>query len=205
MNVTVFIRYQKRWRTPPLCFPASRETIHEILTSRYGLVEFDLGQVTPSLYLADVSRLSTPTAGKDLDPACLSREERAQFDAVIDYIEECRRTLRALLGKRVRAVIDRPVGTRHPKRPETVYPINYGYLEDVLSADGEGADVYVLGSSVPLAVAEGTVIAVVHREDDIEDKLVISVDPTARYTAKEIEDAIFFQEKAYCHSVEVQP
>lgn len=40
-------------------------------------------------------------------------------------------------------VIDRPKGSRHPKRPEAIYPVDYGYLKGTTAADGEGIDVWV--------------------------------------------------------------
>lgn len=43
-------------------------------------------------------------------------------------------------------VIDRPKGTRHPRYPELVYPLDYGYLEGTTSGDGGGIDVW-LGAS----------------------------------------------------------
>ena len=42
-------------------------------------------------------------------------------------------------------VIDRPRGSRHPRHPDIVYPLDYGYLADTESGDGEGIDVW-LGS-----------------------------------------------------------
>ena len=41
--------------------------------------------------------------------------------------------------------IDRPKGSRHPRFPEYVYPLDYGYLEGTSSMDGEGIDLW-LGS-----------------------------------------------------------
>lgn len=38
--------------------------------------------------------------------------------------------------------IDRPKGTAHPEFPEMIYPLDYGYLENTFSADGEGIDVW---------------------------------------------------------------
>jgi inorganic pyrophosphatase len=43
-------------------------------------------------------------------------------------------------------VIDRPKGSRHPRYPEKVYPLDYGYLEGTTSGDGNGIDVW-LGTS----------------------------------------------------------
>ncbi len=40
-------------------------------------------------------------------------------------------------------VIDRPKGTRHPRCPEIIYPLDYGYLEGTTAGDGGGIDVWV--------------------------------------------------------------
>lgn len=40
-------------------------------------------------------------------------------------------------------VIDRPKGTAHPKFPNFIYKVDYGYLKDTASMDGGGIDVWV--------------------------------------------------------------
>ncbi len=40
-------------------------------------------------------------------------------------------------------VIDRPKGTSHPKYPNFIYRVDYGYLKDTTSMDGAGIDVWV--------------------------------------------------------------
>ena len=40
-------------------------------------------------------------------------------------------------------VIDRPKGTAHPKYPDVIYRVDYGYLKDTASMDGAGNDVWV--------------------------------------------------------------
>lgn len=50
-----------------------------------------------------------------------------------------------IIGKTVEVTMDRPIGARHPKHPEVVYPINYGYIAGLMGGDGEEQDVYVLG------------------------------------------------------------
>ncbi|WP_336624508.1 inorganic pyrophosphatase [Hungatella effluvii] len=40
-------------------------------------------------------------------------------------------------------VIDRPKGTAHPRFPDFVYRVDYGYLENTSSMDGGGIDVWV--------------------------------------------------------------
>ena len=40
-------------------------------------------------------------------------------------------------------VIDRPKGSAHPKFPDFIYRVDYGYLKDTTSMDGAGIDVWV--------------------------------------------------------------
>ncbi|AXU16760.1 hypothetical protein CRV15_27105 [Streptomyces clavuligerus] len=41
-----------------------------------------------------------------------------------------------------RLVVDRPRDSRHPRVPQAVYPVDYGYLDGTTSGDGEGVDVF---------------------------------------------------------------
>lgn len=47
------------------------------------------------------------------------------------------------VGRHVEIVIDRPKGTSHPQYPDSIYPVDYGYLRDTASMDGSGIDVWV--------------------------------------------------------------
>ena len=76
------------------------------------------------------------------------------------------------LGKIVKVVMDRPLGSKHPKHGY-VYPVNYGYIPDTKSGDGEELDAYVLGVNEPLQEFEGQVIAIIHRTNDNDDKLIV--------------------------------
>ena len=40
-------------------------------------------------------------------------------------------------------MIDRPKGSAHPKFPNLVYQVDYGYLKNTTSMDGAGIDVWV--------------------------------------------------------------
>lgn len=40
-------------------------------------------------------------------------------------------------------IIERPKGTAHPKYPDFIYKVDYGYLKDTSSMDGAGIDVWV--------------------------------------------------------------
>jgi inorganic pyrophosphatase len=104
------------------------------------------------------------------------------------------------LGKKVKVIIDRPLGLSHPKYPNTVYSINYGYIPDTVSpADNEEIDVYILGEDKPLKTFEGKVLAVVDRGEDSEIKLVVT-DGTD-YPIEEIEKQINFVEKFHLHKI----
>jgi inorganic pyrophosphatase len=77
-----------------------------------------------------------------------------------------------LLGKEVEVTVDRPIGTTHPKHG-FVYEANYGYIAGVKAPDGEELDAYFLGTDRPLEKAKGTCIAIAHRKDDDDDKLIV--------------------------------
>jgi len=101
-----------------------------------------------------------------------------------------------MIGKTVRGKVDRPIGSAHPVHPDTIYPLNYGYVENVFAGDGEEQDVYIVGTQEPLKEFEGTVIAIYHRINDDEDKWVVALDDRY-YTDKEILEAIHFQEQYF--------
>ena len=37
----------------------------------------------------------------------------------------------------ITVTVDRPIGSSHPDYPSLVYPVNYGYIEGVLTPGGE--------------------------------------------------------------------
>lgn len=102
----------------------------------------------------------------------------------------------------ITAVIDRPLGSCHPRHPEMVYPVNYGEVQGVLAPDSAWQDVYVLGVDEPLEVFTGRRIAVIHRRDDVEDKWVLAPAGMA-FTAEEIMAAVRFQEQYFDAWVEL--
>ena len=118
-------------------------------------------------------------------------------------MEERKALARSYLGKTVHIGIDRPIGYVHPKGTyDLVYPINYGYIPGVLGGDGEEMDVYLLGVDVPVKEFDAHIIAIVHREDDVEDKLV-GVPEGMTFTADEIAAAVHFQEQYYRSYIEM--
>lgn len=102
---------------------------------------------------------------------------------------------RTFLGQRVRVVVDRPLGSRHP-RHGFIYMLNYGYLPGVAAPDGEELDAYLLGVFEPVDAAEGMCVAVLHRMDDDDDKLVV-VPPGVEYSDAQILALTEFQERFF--------
>ena len=96
----------------------------------------------------------------------------------------------------VTARIDRPLGSRHPKYPDMIYPVNYGEVVGVPAPDGDCQDVYVLGVVEPVETFTGRRIAVIHRRDDIECKWVLAPEGMI-FTAEEIMAAVHFQEQYF--------
>ncbi len=77
------------------------------------------------------------------------------------------------LGKEVLVKIDRQLGSRHPKHG-FMYMLNYGFIPNTVSGDGEELDAYLLGEFDPVEEAKGEVIAIIHRTNDDDDKLIVS-------------------------------
>lgn len=102
---------------------------------------------------------------------------------------------RTFLGRTVTVQIDRPQGSRHPEHG-FFYPVNYGYVPGTLAPDGEELDAYVLGIDGPLDRFCGRCIAIVHRHDDDDDKLVVVPDGT-ELTDEQILAHTHFQEQYY--------
>ena len=99
------------------------------------------------------------------------------------------------LGKIVTIKIDRPMGSKHPKHG-FIYPVNYGYVPNTVSGDGEELDCYILGVNEPLEKFEGECIAIIHRTNDDDDKLVL-VPEGKNFTDDEIVKFTYFQEKFF--------
>ena len=108
--------------------------------------------------------------------------------------------LKKYLGKTVEITIDRPLGSAHPRYPELIYPLNYGYIPDTISGDGEEIDVYLLGVTEPVLNYTARVIAVIHRENDVEDKLVCAPEGIV-FSREQIEEAVAFQERYFQSTV----
>ena len=103
---------------------------------------------------------------------------------------------KSMLGKVVTVTVDRPLGSYHSKHKDMYYPINYDYIEGIMAPDGEEQDAYILGIDIPVETFMGKIIAVVHRNDDVEEKWVVCPD-NMNYSEEEIRKQIDFQEQYF--------
>ncbi|MBR3134137.1 MAG: GNAT family N-acetyltransferase [Clostridia bacterium] len=99
------------------------------------------------------------------------------------------------IGEMINVKIDRPMNSKHPKY-DFIYPVNYGFVPDTISGDGEELDCYVLGIDKPLNNFKGECIAVIHRTNDNDDKLVIA-NKGDRFSDEEIKKLTHFQEQYF--------
>ena len=87
------------------------------------------------------------------------------------------------------------MGSRHPDHG-FLYPLNYGFVPGVFAPDGDELDAYLLGIFEAVEEFEGRCIAVIHRLDDDDDKLVLA--PEGRqFSDKQILALTKFQERFF--------
>ena len=103
------------------------------------------------------------------------------------------------IGKILEVKMDREMGSKHPKHG-FIYPVNYGYVPNTVSGDGEELDCYVLGVFEPVKEFKGKWIAIIHRTNDDDDKLIV-VPESVNYTDDAIEALVEFQERFFEHII----
>ena len=101
--------------------------------------------------------------------------------------------IKDFLGKEVEIQIDRPLGSKHDKF-NLIYPVNYGYVGNFKVSDGDDLDAYLLGIFEPVKKFKGKCIAIIHRTNDDDDKLVI-VPEGKEYSGEQIKSLTEFQER----------
>lgn len=101
-----------------------------------------------------------------------------------------------IIGTNVIVTVDRPLGSKHPNHSDIIYPVNYGYIEGVMTGDGEWQDAYILGIDEPVETFCGKIIAVIHRLNDVEDKWVVSPENKI-FSKNEIQEIVNFQEQYF--------
>ena len=120
----------------------------------------------------------------------LFREKKVQKQILEEVLTD------SVIGRTVTVTVDRPLGSYHPKHKDIYYPINYGYIEGIMAPDGEEQDAYILGVDKAVETFTGTMIAVVHRNDDIEEKWVVAPEGMT-ISKEEIWEQIRFQEQYF--------
>lgn len=120
----------------------------------------------------------------------LFREKKVQKQILEEVLTD------SVIGRTVTVTVDRPLGSYHPKHKDIYYPINYGYIEGIMAPDGEEQDAYILGVDKAVETFTGTMIAVVHRNDDIEEKWVVAPEGMI-FSKEEIWEQIYFQEQYF--------
>ena len=117
-------------------------------------------------------------------------------DNLEENFKKVQRSMDSVIGRTVTVTVDRPLGSYHPEHKDMYYPINYGYVEGIMAPDGEEQDAYILGVDEAVERFVGKIIAVVHRNDDVEEKWVVApVGTTLR--EEEIIEQIHFQEQYF--------
>jgi inorganic pyrophosphatase len=84
------------------------------------------------------------------------------------------------------------MGATHPIHGHEL-EVNYGFVPGTLANDGSELDAYLLGVEGPVAEADGEVVAIVQRRDDVEDKLVVAA--SGEWDLASITAAVDFQER----------
>ncbi|MEI7620795.1 MAG: inorganic diphosphatase [Candidatus Falkowbacteria bacterium] len=103
------------------------------------------------------------------------------------------------LNKIVTVKVDRILGSKHPKH-NIFYSFNYGYIPNEIAPDGEELDAYILGVFEPQEEFTGRCIAVIHRLDDDDDKLIVVPDGV-NYSEEQILSLVEFQERFFKSTV----
>ena len=125
---------------------------------------------------------------------------KGKHDFIVNTLRKA--LVKSYLGKTVTVSIDRPIGSVHPKHDDIVYPVNYGFIPKVLGGDGEELDVYLLGVDAPVKEYTERIIGIVHRHNDVEDKLIAAPEGL-NFTVEEIMEAVKFQEQYYDSEIEI--
>ena len=111
-----------------------------------------------------------------------------------------RNKLKQMLGQTIKVYIDRPIGSKHPHHKNIIYKLNYGYIKEIIAEDNEFQVAYVLGIDKPIKTYKGKIYAIIEREDDNEDKLIVNA-TNKEYSIEEIKDIVDFQEQYFKYQI----
>lgn len=94
-------------------------------------------------------------------------EDRTMFQT---YNEDFWKAIDTLVSSG-KIVIDRPKGSTHPRFPHIKYEVDYGYIENTASMDGDGIDVW--RGSLPSVNVDAIICTIDLMKKDSEIKLLI--------------------------------
>jgi adenosine deaminase len=160
---------------------------------RNGFEAAFLSPTERSAFLRECDRAEAATTGAGPVPLPCLLSRKAVSGEMPRYVTTDR--LRELIGLLVVVKLDRPLGSAHPKYGWH-YPINYGYAPGLLAPDGDWVDAYILGVDTPLDWFQGRCIALIHRLNDDDDKLIVVPDGLS-VLDEEIRRATAFQERFF--------
>ena len=101
-----------------------------------------------------------------------------------------------MVGDIVKVVVDRQLGSYHPKHKDMYYTINYGYIEGIIAPDGEEQDAYIIGVDEPVKGFVGRIISIIHRNNDVEEKWVVAPQNMI-FTKEQIWEKVLFTEQYF--------
>lgn len=104
--------------------------------------------------------------------------------------------IKKFLGQKLKIEMDRQMGSAHPKHGWQ-YPINYGFVPGTINTDGDEIDAYLLGVNEPVAEYEGVCVAIIHRTNDDDDKLIVIPEGSPIPSDQEIREQTNFQEQYF--------
>ena len=102
---------------------------------------------------------------------------------------------RQYIGKTVTVTVDRPYGSFHPHHPDVIYPLNYGYVDELISDDGEFQDAYVYGPKEPVETFRGIVSCIIYHKDG-PSRFVVTR-PGEMIDREAVMNAVAFEEQYY--------
>ena len=120
-------------------------------------------------------------------------ENFSSINRIIEIIKK--RKLLNYKNQKIKVKVDRKLGDKHPEYGY-IYSLNYGYIPNTESEDGEEIDVYILGEFDPLEEFEGVCRAIIYRVDDIENKLIVTAEDK-KYSIDQIKALVEFQERFF--------
>ncbi len=102
----------------------------------------------------------------------------------------------SFINEAVKVKVHRPLGAEHPKYG-FIYPVNYGFLPGTVGGDEKEINAYILGVAEPVTEFTGKCVAVIHRTDDPDDKLVVIPEEMGNISDTDIRELTDFQESHY--------